>query len=67
MICEGCGMKLVRDFTFDDGTHFYMVCPNFESAFQEYMQMEWEAGSYEYLGTYPCERVYEIPVYYGCI
>lgn len=60
-------MELTKDYSFGDGSHEWMVCPNFQTAFREFMAMEWENGSYDHLGDYPCERVYEFPIYYACI
>lgn len=69
MICEGCGQPIHEGETAEDDDKFrYLVCPNFKSAFQEFLNMEQIHGmGPEQLGAYPCERMYDLPLYYTIV
>lgn len=66
MICEQCGLRLVEcDVDWGEvETRYALTCPNFTSAFMEFIRQEQLTKTYEMLGQYACERMYELPLYY---
>lgn len=72
MICDGCKQRLQEtsiDFLDAAPPHIqhFLICPNFQSAFMEFIQEAQVSREYDMLGEYPCERMYEIPLNWALV
>lgn len=69
MLCEGCGQHMTLEYIeWDEDEHAFnwlMMCPNYQSAFMEFLHND--ITEFDQLGTYPCERLYEFPLYYQLV